>query len=149
MPFGKYKDFDACEKENGDKDDPGAYCGAIKHKIENKKENFISPYIRVFEDVPIDLVPKGIKTKNGIIKVRIDVTGNNDWKEIQDSYSGELTVQQLFTKLKDKPALSKFLYDIPVSRNIQNQKLKDITKTDVVELAIVSNEIHLVNRPLY
>jgi len=34
MPFGKYKDFDDCVKQNQDKENPGAYCAAIKKKIE-------------------------------------------------------------------------------------------------------------------
>lgn len=34
MPMGEYTDFDDCVKKNQDKADPAAYCGAIKHKIE-------------------------------------------------------------------------------------------------------------------
>jgi BMFP domain-containing protein YqiC len=34
MPFGDYEDFDACVADNQDKDDPGAYCAAIKRQIE-------------------------------------------------------------------------------------------------------------------
>ena len=34
MPFGEYKDFDDCVSKNKDKDDPSAYCGSIKAKIE-------------------------------------------------------------------------------------------------------------------
>lgn len=36
MPFAGYKDFNACVIANQDKDDPEAYCGAIKHKVEEK-----------------------------------------------------------------------------------------------------------------
>jgi hypothetical protein len=35
MPMGPYADFDACVRENQDKDNPDAYCGAIKAEIEN------------------------------------------------------------------------------------------------------------------
>jgi len=34
MPFAGYDDFDACVAANGDKDDPEAYCAAIKRQIE-------------------------------------------------------------------------------------------------------------------
>jgi hypothetical protein len=36
MPFGEYEDFDACTRANSDKDDPGAYCAAIKRRIEGR-----------------------------------------------------------------------------------------------------------------
>jgi len=38
-PFAGYKDFDACTAANSDKDDPDAYCGYIKHKVEDKTGN--------------------------------------------------------------------------------------------------------------
>jgi len=34
MPLAGYKDFDECVRKNSDKEDPKAYCGAIKHKVE-------------------------------------------------------------------------------------------------------------------
>ncbi|GEM_PF-3214049 len=36
-PIGPYSDFDDCVAKNGDKDDPHAYCGFIKSKIEMEK----------------------------------------------------------------------------------------------------------------
>ena len=36
-PFADYKDFEDCVSKNSDKDDPEAYCGYIKHKVEDKK----------------------------------------------------------------------------------------------------------------
>ena len=39
-PFAGYKDFDACVAANQDKSDPEAYCGSIKHKVEDKKASF-------------------------------------------------------------------------------------------------------------
>jgi ribosomal protein S27AE len=36
-PFAGYTDFDSCVKANSDKDDPEAYCGSIKHKVEGAK----------------------------------------------------------------------------------------------------------------
>jgi hypothetical protein len=34
-PFAGYKDFEACVAANQDKDSPSAYCGSIKHKVED------------------------------------------------------------------------------------------------------------------
>ena len=34
MPFGEYENFDDCLSKNSDKDDPSAYCGYIKHQVE-------------------------------------------------------------------------------------------------------------------
>ncbi len=34
MPFGEYENFDECVSKNSDKDDPKAYCGYIKNKVE-------------------------------------------------------------------------------------------------------------------
>ena len=36
-PFAGYKDFAACKAANKDKGNPDAYCGYIKHKVEDKK----------------------------------------------------------------------------------------------------------------
>lgn len=35
MPFAGYSDFDDCVARNQDKDDPEAYCGAVKAKTED------------------------------------------------------------------------------------------------------------------
>jgi len=34
VPFGDYEDFAACTRDNADKDDPEAYCAAIKQRTE-------------------------------------------------------------------------------------------------------------------
>lgn len=36
-PMGKYRDFADCVARNQDKDDPEAYCGSIKHRVEGKE----------------------------------------------------------------------------------------------------------------
>ncbi len=42
MPFADYPDFDSCVSQHQDKKDPDAYCGAIKHRTEDKmKKNWI------------------------------------------------------------------------------------------------------------
>jgi hypothetical protein len=38
-PFADYSDFEDCVSKNSDKDDPNAYCGYIKHKVEDSKES--------------------------------------------------------------------------------------------------------------
>ena len=37
MPFADYKDFADCVAKNQDKDNPEAYCGKIKHQVEDSK----------------------------------------------------------------------------------------------------------------
>lgn len=37
-PFAGYDDFEDCTAQNSDKDDPDAYCGEIKHKVEDGKK---------------------------------------------------------------------------------------------------------------
>jgi hypothetical protein len=41
-PFAGYSDFAACVAANQDKDDPEAYCGSIKHKVEDGKKESAS-----------------------------------------------------------------------------------------------------------
>ncbi len=36
MPFAGYKDFADCVRRNRDKNNPKAYCGAIKHRVEDR-----------------------------------------------------------------------------------------------------------------
>lgn len=36
--FAGYKDFESCKKQNQDKGNPDAYCGAIKNKVEDTKK---------------------------------------------------------------------------------------------------------------
>ena len=44
MPFVGYKNFAQCVRENQDKDDPEAYCGTIKHKVEG--DTYVKGYFR-------------------------------------------------------------------------------------------------------
>jgi len=37
-PFAGYDDFADCVSKNADKEDPDAYCGSIKHKVEDTKK---------------------------------------------------------------------------------------------------------------
>lgn len=53
MPFADYKDFDDCVAKNKDKEDPKAYCAAIKQKAESEegREHVVSD---LFEAVEAD-----------------------------------------------------------------------------------------------
>ena len=42
-PMGEYKDFDDCVSKNQDKDDPEAYCGEVKRKIEGSSLEHNNP----------------------------------------------------------------------------------------------------------
>lgn len=46
MPFADYKDWDDCISKNKDKDNPEAYCGYIKNKVE---ESTLKPYKSIYE----------------------------------------------------------------------------------------------------
>ena len=50
-PFAGYKDFSACVAANKDKGNPQAYCGYIKHKVEDKKgKESVEPLDRVSKE---------------------------------------------------------------------------------------------------
>jgi hypothetical protein len=55
-PFAGYADFDACVAANQDKRDPEAYCGKIKHQVEDSKSSarLASRIRRDNPDVPFD-----------------------------------------------------------------------------------------------
>ena len=46
-PFAGYEDFASCVRANSDKDSPDAYCGYIKHKVEDKGKSKESARIRL------------------------------------------------------------------------------------------------------
>lgn len=70
MPMGQYKNWDDCISKNKDKNNPEAYCGYIKNKIEGKKESF-KPYISIYEKESLSdacwdgYEAIGFKMKNG------------------------------------------------------------------------------------
>lgn len=56
MPFGDYADFEDCVSKNQDKDNPQAYCAAIKKQAEgesNKIKRDEKGRIIIAENVPI------------------------------------------------------------------------------------------------
>lgn len=61
-PFAGYKDFEQCVNENKDKGNPQAYCGAIKHKVEDRLEGIMKG--KVYVDNPQD-APKDKKVSEG------------------------------------------------------------------------------------
>lgn len=66
MPFGTYDDFDDCVSQNGDKDNPEAYCAAIKRDIEGE-DALTADQLALAEDDPCwegyEMV--GTKVENG------------------------------------------------------------------------------------
>lgn len=55
MPFAGYDSWDDCLAKNADKDDPSAYCGSIKNKVEKSAANPYSPEGNPY--VPPPVVP--------------------------------------------------------------------------------------------
>lgn len=47
MPFAGYRDFEDCKSKNRDKNDPDAYCGSIKHQVEDKAMDHLAKAIRL------------------------------------------------------------------------------------------------------
>jgi len=52
-PFAGYTDFAACVAQNKDKGNPEAYCGTIKHKVEDTKKEYdprIEKYLSISKE---------------------------------------------------------------------------------------------------
>lgn len=66
MPFAGYKDFADCTSKNQDKGDPDAYCGSIKHKVEDKARvnNALSQVITLAQG--FSLQPKQPQQPRGV-----------------------------------------------------------------------------------
>ena len=66
MPFGPYEDFDACVSENSDKNNPEAYCAAIKRDIEGE-DSLTAEEARHAQEDPCEpgYTMVGTKTVNG------------------------------------------------------------------------------------
>ena len=63
MPFAGYKNFADCVRKNKDKSDPEAYCGYIKHKVEDKEsENIGGPSTAAMENPE----SKGLESKENL-----------------------------------------------------------------------------------
>lgn len=97
------------------------------------------PYFEKYnfqEDLPLDLKP----TVDSI-KVRLDITGNGDFKEISDSFKKDMTVAELIKDLSSRNALKKYFDSKRVDSKIANKKLGELAKTDIVELKVLSDAI--------
>lgn len=64
MPFAGYKDFKDCVSKNQDKDDPTAYCGTIKAKVEKE-----------MKEQTYNFTNKRIYTENGSFTEKTDNSG--------------------------------------------------------------------------
>ena len=51
MPMGKYESFAACVAQNKDRENPEAYCGALKKKVEGEEINVINEVIMSLGEV--------------------------------------------------------------------------------------------------
>ena len=64
MPFAGYNDFDACTRDNSDKEDPSAYCAQIHYEVTGEwpAEKFEQKFGEdpVFE-MPIEVAEIAIK----------------------------------------------------------------------------------------
>lgn len=64
MPFAGYEDFAACVRANQDKDDPEAYCGSIKHKVEGAmQKTAVAWQRRHYEDLASAIAAHPMRTE--------------------------------------------------------------------------------------
>ena len=95
MPFAGYDDFDDCVRLNKDKDDPDAYCGAIKHRVEDETMDKQSET----SNIPIYMIQTGDRIfKNGKSSQVISVDGEN----AQIFYDDGLFKQEPIQSIKKK-----------------------------------------------
>ena len=69
MPFGKYKDFDACVSANKDKSDPEAYWASIHKKVTGKspREHSMTTDTNLYADEKVSKTVKGVQIfKSGL-----------------------------------------------------------------------------------
>ncbi|MFH1624958.1 MAG: hypothetical protein ABID54_07355 [Pseudomonadota bacterium] len=57
-PMGEYKDFADCVRQNQDKDDPEAYCGYLKHRIEDKGKKKEMDVVQMLEKAAENVISK-------------------------------------------------------------------------------------------
>lgn len=99
-------------------------------------------YVSLFkEDLPMDLV----KTPTAI-KVKIDVTGKGDFKDVQDTFKKDMTLGDLVKHLSEREsAVQKFFKGKKIEpSSLASKKLEVLVKNgDTVELTITSSSIEL------
>jgi len=87
MPMGKYNSFEDCVAANKDKSDPSAYCGSIKHKVEDKK------------------MLDGLFYKTGSIEVIKSADGQPEtWRAVLSSTNVDLDGERMSRKALDMAA---------------------------------------------
>ena len=72
MPFGPYEDFDDCVAQNADKDDPGAYCAAIKEATESSAQRASYEVVDEMEAAPRGRGPMW----EGVLAIEGELTGD-------------------------------------------------------------------------
>ena len=75
MPFGPYSDFADCVASNQDKDDPEAYCGAIRQAIEGNVERASFDVVEEDEDLSAPTYAGGPMWE-GVLAIEDEMTGD-------------------------------------------------------------------------
>ena len=75
MPFGPYADFDDCVAQNADKDDPAAYCAAIKQSVEGSSARR-STFEPITEEVPPAPTSATGPRWEGVLAIEDELTGD-------------------------------------------------------------------------
>src|SRR4030042_3388789 len=91
VPFGDYVDFADCEAKNQDKDDPEAYCAAIKRQIEGKGlKGFLASTMQALSDLIWPRVEEKAIDKpvppEGQFSIYKDSGGNLRWVGITSNH---------------------------------------------------------------
>jgi len=79
MPFGDYTDFQECVDKNASKDDPEAYCAAIKRQIEGKDNGMVKFLKSAIEGFSRLIAPKD-KPVKPIGNFILQKDSQGDWR---------------------------------------------------------------------
>ena len=141
MPFGKYKDFDACVKDNQDKDSPEAYCAEIEHKITGKwpaEEKLLLEVEKMESEIKDKDNPIQANPSNPRNPIR-DIEGTDNVPEMKEP-AGTLTkeIEQVEDEIKKKePGVRKLdgtgplggTAECPLTKNkVEGLSMKDYLK---------------------
>ncbi len=102
MPFADYTDFADCVAKNRDKDNPDAYCAAIKRKVEDGKEGFLCPQCGKPEGVAVFSVVSShgqVIEDNGEQELyRTCLSCHHEWQEEEQMHHDFTRILKLFQK---------------------------------------------------
>lgn len=131
MPFAGYKDWDQCISKNKDKDNPEAYCGYIKNKVEGSKKEGYDFRLSIEEDLSDacwdGYEAIGFKMKNGKkVPNCVPISENR----VPIYLSKNLLEKEGYKKMKKYKSLFE-----------ENNKLEVRSKHDAMEIVDISNLI--------